>query len=268
VKYTAMPARLCLMGVALACGALQAGGSGPANNAPPDWSGLWHTKGSVALISAAEGQAFVRGTADDAPLKPEFMARYKADAVRALEQGDPKATDSLTDSNTLHCFAGMPRFIATPFQYEFINTPKETYIIVDKAVRHIFTDGRDWPPEDARWPLMIGRSRGHWEGKTLVIETTDMRDDMWLDTTPLTVSTKAIVIERLTMVDHNTIENKVVIHDPVKFTRAWSFVRHYERRESSEWPDDPELCGGPDDRNPVVNGKVTTQLPGELEPKK
>jgi hypothetical protein len=265
MKAGSLTSGLCLIGISLACGQGLAAAS---SNSPPDWSGLWHVKGSVALISATEGKMFVRGTADDAPLKPEYLAQYRADLVRALRQGDPEGVDVLTDSNTLHCFAGMPRFVATPFQYEFINTPKETFIIVDKAVRHVFTDGRPWPPEDARWPLMIGRSRGHWEGKTLVIETTNMRDDMWLDTTPLTMSTQATVFERLRMVDPDTIENQVLIRDPVKFTHDWSFTRHYVRRESTEWPDDPELCGGPEDRNPIVNGRVTTQLPSELEPKK
>jgi len=229
----------------------------------PDWSGLWYTKGSVALISAAEGQMFVRGTYDKAPLKPEYQAQYMADLQRALRQGDPKATDALTDTNTLHCFGGIPRLIASPFQYEFLNTPKETYIIVDKAVRHVFTDGRDWPPEDARWPLMTGRSKGHWEGQTLVIETINMRDDMWLDTTPLMLSIQAVLHERLRMIDPNTIENQITIHDPVKFTQDWNFTRNYVRRESTEWPDDPELCGGPDDRNPIVNGQVTTQVPAD-----
>jgi hypothetical protein len=264
MKRAADVAALCLMGlVGLAAHVQSAPGA-----APPDWSGLWHVKGSVALISAPEGKMFVRGTYDDAPLKPEYLAQYKADLERALRQGDPAATDVLTDTNTLHCFAGMPRFIATPFQYEFINTKSQTFIIIDKAVRHVFTDGRDWPPEDARWPLMIGRSRGHWEGNALVIETINLRDDMWLDTTPLMLSAQATVHERLRMVDPGTIENKVTIHDPVKFTRDWSFVRHYVRRESTEWPDDPELCGGPEDRNPIVNGRVTTQLPPDLEQKK
>lgn len=81
----------------------------------PDWSGLWHVKGSVALISSPVGRMFVRGTADDAPLKPEFAAHYKNDLRRALEQGDPSAKDVLTDTNTLYCFAGFPRILAAPF---------------------------------------------------------------------------------------------------------------------------------------------------------
>ena len=229
----------------------------------PDWSGTWQVKGSMAVISTSNGRMFVPGTRDHPPLKPAFEQQYRKDLVRAEHQGDPKATDSLTDTNTLHCFAGMPRLIATPFSYEFLVTPRETWILIDKAVRHIFTDGRDWPPADARWPLMMGRSRGHWEKDTLVIETVDMRDDMWLDTTPLMLSHKASVVERIRKIAPDTLENQVTINDPVKFTQPWHFTRQYVRQNSNEWPDDPELCGGPDDRNPVINGRVTVRLPGD-----
>jgi hypothetical protein len=227
----------------------------------PDWSGIWKVRGSMALISTETGHTFVPGERDQAPLRPEFERRYAADRKRAESQGDPKAKNPLTDTNTLHCYPGMPRAIATPFTYEFIVTPRETWIILDKVVREVFTDGRDWPPSDARWPLMLGRSRGHWHAGELTIETVDMRDDMWADTTPLMLSTKAQVTERIHQVDANTLENRVVIHDPVRFTRDWEFTRRYLRTDSKDWPDDPELCGGPDDRNPVINGRVTVKLP-------
>jgi hypothetical protein len=46
-------------------------------------------------------------------------------------------------------------------------------------------------------------------------------------------------------------------------TRDWQFVRQYARFDPHEWPDDPELCGGPDDRNPVIDGHMTVTLPGD-----
>ncbi len=233
----------------------------------PDWSGSWRTAGSAAVLGSEGGKMFVKGTVDNAPLKPEWAARYKQDQVKALNQGKPNLPSDqiLTDTNTLNCFAGMPRLLATPFDYSFINTPGKTFIIADKEVRQIFTDGRDWPPSDAQWPLFLGRSKGHWEGDTLVAETIDMRDDLWTDTTPLMLSSQAKVTERIRKTDATTLEDQITIHDPVKFTQDWHFVRHYtkQKADGTDWPDDPELCGGPTDRNPIVNGKVTVELPGE-----
>jgi hypothetical protein len=232
---------------------------------PPEWSGVWRVQGSPALISTENGKMWQRGVVNDAPLKPQYLAEYHALAERALKQGHPDATDAIVDSNTLNCFAGMPRFIAMPFSYTFHNEPGETWIISDKEVREIFTDGRDWPEPDMRWPLMLGRSRGRWEGDTLIVETVDMRDDLWLDPTALMLSDQASVVERLRKTDADTIENRVTITDPVKFTKPWSFTRHYKRQpyNRDRWPDDPELCGGPTDRNPIVDGKVTVKLPGD-----
>ncbi|HTY94925.1 MAG TPA: hypothetical protein VMC02_13605 [Steroidobacteraceae bacterium] len=227
----------------------------------PDWSGTWRVRGSMATIDSDTGRMFVPGTRDHPPFKPPYEKQYVRDLVRAQRQGDPRARDVLTDTNTLHCFAGMPRLIATPFDYEFVVTPGEVWILIDKAVRRIFTDGRDWPAADARWPLMLGRSRGHWEGDTLVIETVDMRSDMWVDTTPVMLSNEARVLERIRMTDRATLRNDVTITDPVKFSKDWQFTRFYVRDDMPMWPDDPELCGGPDDRNPIVNGRVTVQLP-------
>jgi len=249
-------AALVVLVGSIAFGAVQ-GGPG----ALPDWSGTWRVQGSVALISDEHGRIFVPGTRDHPPLKPRYEGQYRADLVRAEHQGDPNAKDVLTDTNTLHCFGGMPRLIAAPFSYEFLVTPRETWIIIDKAVRHVFTDGRNWPPSDARWPLMLGRSKGRWHDGTLEIETVDMRDDMWLDTTPLMLSRQARVIERIRQIDLNTLEDRVTIQDRVKFTHDWQFTRRYARADSNEWPDDPELCGGPEDRNPIVNGRVTVRLP-------
>jgi hypothetical protein len=237
---------------------------GAAADTPPDWSGTWHVRGSMATLDSDSGRMFFPGTRDHPPLKPEYEREYARDLVRAQRQGDPHARDVLTDTNTLRCFAGMPRFIATPFDYEFLVTPRETWILIDKAIRRIYTDGRNWPPEDARWPLMLGRSRGHWEGDTLVFETVDMRTDMWTDTTPLMLSSQARVLERLRLTDPNTLRDDVTIVDPVKFEHDWQFTRFYVRVDPTQWPDDPELCGGPDDRNPIQNGKVTVKLPQDL----
>jgi len=232
---------------------------------PPDWSGTWRAAGSLATLGSVKGTMFARGTRDYAPLKPKYEAEYDALLLRAEEQGDPNAKDSLTDTNTLNCFAGMPRLIAAPFSYNFLIEPNEVWIIIDKAVRQVFTDGRPWPSTDAQWPLMLGRSRGTWQGDTLVIDTINLRTDMWTDTTPLMLSDQATVEERLRKINPTTIEDQVTIHDPVKFTHDWSFVRSYTREpdDNTSWPDDPELCGGPTDRNPIVNGKVTVTLPNQ-----
>jgi len=73
-----------------------------------------------------------------------------------------------------------------------------------------------------------GDSRGHWEGDTLVVDTTNFNGKGWIATNaaagrirgvPLTQA--AHTVERLTRVDENTIQYEATIDDPNVYTRAW-----------------------------------------------
>ena len=134
----------------------------------PDWSGLWSLKVSPALLDVENGKPFVPGARDLPPYNAEWEAKYQEDLIRAEHQGDANFPNPLVDTHTIYCAAGMPHIIGTPFDYEFIVTPEETWIIVDKETRHIYTDGRGFPPEDELWgtmwadPSAIGKARRWW----------------------------------------------------------------------------------------------------------
>jgi hypothetical protein len=227
----------------------------------PDWSGLWRLKGSPGLLDVENGRAFTPGSRDHPPYKPDWEARYTADLVRGEHQGDAGFPNPLVDSHTKFCAAGMPRLIGTPFDYEFIVTPEETWIVVEKETRHIYTDGRKFPQDDELWPTLAGRSIGHWENQTLVVETLSVRSGLWADTTPATLSEQARFTERIRQIDANTLEDQTTVTDPEALTKPWTFVKHYTRMKAGTWAAEPETCGGPEDRNPIVNGRVTVVLP-------
>lgn len=234
----------------------------------PDWSGTWKVKGSMALISTENDRIFQRGLRDKAPFRPEWQARYEDEAARAEDQGNMQSANPLVDSNTVYCHAGMPRLVATPFDYNFVPTREMTFIIVGGPggePRFIYTDERSFPPEDEMWPKFWGWSIGRWEGDTLAIETRGVKPGLWLDPTPMKLSDQAIVYERIRRLDAGTMEDRVRIVDPVAFTRPWEFVRHYEKIPPGEWADEHEICGGPEDRNPVIDGRVTIVLPKQSD---
>ena len=228
----------------------------------PDWSGVWRLKGSSALYDVEDGKSFVPGVRDHPPYKPDWEERYKVDLVRAEHQGDAKFPNPLVDSHTVFCAAGMPHLMVAPFDYEFIVTPEETWMIVDKETRHIYTDGRKFPPEDELWPTLLGRSIGHWEGQTLVVETVSVRPGIWADLTPALLSGQQKYLERIRQIDANTLEDQMTITDPVALTKPWSTTKHYTRMKQGTWAAEPETCGGPEDRNPIVGGRLTTVIPG------
>ena len=63
-----------------------------------------------------------------------------------------------------------------------------------------------------------GDSIGHWEGHTLVVDTTNFSDK-----TTLRGSGPGLhVVERFTLVDANTLRYQFTVEDPASFTRSWS----------------------------------------------
>ncbi len=215
----------------------------------------------VSLSPDGKG-GFLLGVALNVTLPGISDEATAVDLVRAAHQGDAKFPNPLVDSHTVFCAAGMPHLMVAPFDYEFIVTPEETWMIVDKETRHIYTDGRKFPPEDEMWPTLLGRSIGHWEGQTLVVETVSVRPGIWADLTPALLSGQQKYLERIRQVDANTLEDQITITDPVALTKPWSTTKHYSRMKQGTWAAEPETCGGPEDRNPIVGGRLTTVIPG------
>jgi len=89
----------------------------------------------------------------------------------------------------------------------------ETEMIHD--VRIIPTDGRPHIPKSIRqW---YGDSVGHWEGNTLVIDTTN-----FTDLSPFPGAQNLHMIERLTRADEDTILYQFTVEDPGMWAKPWS----------------------------------------------
>ena len=84
-------------------------------------------------------------------------------------------------------------------------------------------------------PTMTGTSKGHWEGNTLVAETTNLSERTLLDElVPHTLDMK--VTEHLRLVDADTLEDRITIEDPAYFTRPWDAVITYKRQPARTVP--------------------------------
>ncbi len=68
--------------------------------------------------------------------------------------------------------------------------------------------------------LDMGDPRGHWEGHTLVVETTNFRDrTVYRNANPGTLK----VVERFTRTAPDVVEWTVTVDDPATWTRPWTF---------------------------------------------
>jgi len=82
-------------------------------------------------------------------------------------------------------------------------------------VRVIRINGTHQPPQVRLW---LGDSIGHWEGDTLVVDTTNFTNK----TRFYGSSENLHVIERFQRVDQNTILYRVTIDDPATWTKQWT----------------------------------------------
>jgi hypothetical protein len=102
--------------------------------------------------------------------------------------------------------------------YRIVQTPGYVVIYIEMIhdVRFIPLDGRPHLPSNVRnW---MGDSRGHWEGNTLVVDTTNFTDK-----TSFRGSDENLhVIERFTRTAPDTILYQFTIDDPTAFTGKWT----------------------------------------------
>jgi len=77
-----------------------------------------------------------------------------------------------------------------------------------------------------------GDSSGHWEGNTLVVETTNFNDKATVNNTPLSASGR--LIERFTRIDADTLNYEVTIDDPLTWTKPWKIAFPLKRDPAYE----------------------------------
>ena len=101
--------------------------------------------------------------------------------------------------------------------YQIVQTPDTIMILVEMVhdVRIIRMNGTHAPANVRQW---LGDSVGHWEGDTLVVDTTNFTGK-----TKFRGSSENLhVIERFKRVDAGTILYRATIDDPATFTRQWT----------------------------------------------
>jgi hypothetical protein len=110
--------------------------------------------------------------------------------------------------------------------YQILQAPGYVAIVSEMIhdTRVIPLDGR--PHSKLRqWD---GESLGHWEGNTLVVDTTNFNGKSWIATNVASGRIKGIpesealhVIERFTRVDADTLQYEVTVEDPYVYTKPW-----------------------------------------------
>ena len=137
--------------------------------------------------------------------------------------------------------------------YQIVQNEDHILVLYEWNHHYRYIPLDDRPHVESAIRLGMGDSRGHWEGNTLVVDTTNFTDNTWPvghgappDDAPGTALTtghgvfhsgELRVVERFTFVDAETIRYEATIEDPEVFTQPWTLRFNALRRA----PDDHML---------------------------
>ena len=153
------------------------------------------------------------------PYKPEALATRKQNQEDWLKR-DPE----------IKCYLpGVPRVTYMPYPFQILQSGSAMTFVYEYAgaVRNIYLKDPGPAPADS-W---MGKSVGHWEGETLVVNVTDMNDNTWFDRAGNFHSDKLHVVERYTRTSPDVIRYEATIEDPSVFTRPWKISMALYRRQ-------------------------------------
>ncbi len=156
---------------------------------------------------------------------PEGEAPYQPWAKALVQK---RMADNSKDNPDAHCLPmGIMQLDSHPYPKKIIQTPTEVLMIYEASgttVREIFLDGRPLPKKEDVEPWWNGYSVGHWEGDTLVVETTGLMDDGWLDVRGSPLTSEAKLTERIRRLNYGYLEIKVTIDDPKAYTKPFDAI--------------------------------------------
>jgi len=151
------------------------------------------------------------------PLTPE--ARQRLGSMR--RGGTASAKDRPLSERCLLSFgssSGPPMLpVLYNNNYQIVQTPDAVMILVEMVhdARIIRLNSSHAPADVRQW---LGDSIGHWEGDTLVVDTTNFNESV-----NFRGSSKNLhVMERFTRVDANTLLYRATIDDPTTFSKSWT----------------------------------------------
>src|SRR5258708_2379218 len=169
-----------------------------------DFSGIWEMEhnrpcppdGCNDTQAAQEFNNIAWNLKDGLPYQPWAAALAKA-----------RNASRKTDEPITNCLPiGILELYTHPTFRKIVQAPGLFLILAEynASYRQIFTDGRPLPPDPQ--PGWNGYSTGKWDGNTLVVVTTGLRDGIWLDTRGDPLTEAAQVTDLFRPVNHRRVE--------------------------------------------------------------
>jgi hypothetical protein len=191
-----------------------------------DVSGEWNSAfiefaGGLARVNGSKRTSLIVDPADGRI--PYLNNEEQREKSRPAESFD-NVKDRDLDERCLH-FVGtpiMPNVVHRLFQ--IVETPNYVMIMAEllHEVRIIRIGGQHMSPGVRQW---LGDSIGHWQGDTLVVDTTNFNTQAKF----MGASENLHVVERFQPIDGNTFLYRATVEDPSKFSKPWVIEYPFSR---------------------------------------
>lgn len=192
----------------------------------PDLSGVWDLPGSTF-----EDLEDNPGTLDDNGY-PTLVVDPPDGNVPMRTWADARRRELVQEfvHPVAACFlSGVPYLMYRPAPFQFLQTPEHFVILGERAHGYRVVGLGDDAPVGKDIRLWNGISTGRWEGNTLVIETTHQNSQSWLDQRARFYTEEAVIVERLTLIEPNTIHYQATVDEPNVYTRPFTIAFAYRR---------------------------------------
>jgi hypothetical protein len=174
--------------------------------------------------------------------KPEYAKQYAAIVAARKNLEKNSVADLKTEMGRiiagleLDCMPfGMPHMMAGGYSLEIIQQPHQVTVLVEAPaeVRRIYMDRPQLPIDDVA-PSWEGRSVGHWEGDTLVVDTVGVKTAAFYSydaVHELPHSDQMRITERIRLVEPDVLQNLVTIEDPLALEQPYQWTFNFKRAE-------------------------------------
>lgn len=144
------------------------------------------------------------------------------------------------------------------------------YVVIRLEMIHesriIPIDAKAVDPAIKQW---LGASRGHWDGKTLVVETSNFNGVPGMTNIgtigsprrSIPTSTKMRITERFTRLDENDLDYSITVEDPVDLKEPWTAAYTWHRDPDYQMFEYACLEGDEQVRNYIVTSRYARAHP-------
>ena len=184
----------------------------------------WDMGGGLARIDGRARSSWIVDPADGRlPLNADALRRAPDRVASILRDFDgPEARPSPERCLTATGGVSAPPMLNTSYNNHLQIVQTRDHVVLIAEMNH---DARIVPlgaQAGAPAPSWYGRPAAHWDGDTLVIESTGFRPETsWRFPSRLYISPEARVTERFTRVSADEIRYAFTVDDPATYTRPW-----------------------------------------------